>query len=167
VRIIASAFFFDGCVPESAYRGTQRFDRLVPNPEGFGKSMFQNFTLRIECLLGRWWNRNVSPVRAGRDPSQYRRRYCGQQYYHRRGKVRDFWTHRIFRRIATNRRFMMGFARLPLPSMVLFGGVGGFLFRPTGQVRKCRPASGFTFRQTLMPEFDQTPFYIARSRRRR
>jgi hypothetical protein len=37
-------------------------------------------------------------------------------------------------------------------SMFLFGGVGGFLFRPTGQVRKCRPTSGFfTFRQTLMP----------------
>ena len=99
--------------------------------------------------------------------SPFRRGYCAHQYYHRRRQVRDFWTHRIFRRIATNRRFMMGFARLPLPSMVLFGGVGGFLFRPTGQVRKCRPASGFTFRQTLMPEFDQTPFYIARSRRRR
>jgi hypothetical protein len=27
---------------------------------------------------------------------------CGQQYYHHRGKVRDFWTHRIFRRIANS-----------------------------------------------------------------
>jgi hypothetical protein len=55
-----------------------------------------------------------------------------------------------------------------LVSMVLFGGVGRFLFRPAGQVRKCRPASGFfASRQTFMPEFDQPPFYIDRSKRRR
>ena len=35
-------------------------------------------------------------------PSPYPCGYCGPQYYHRRGQVRDFWTHRIFRRIATS-----------------------------------------------------------------
>ena len=51
--------------------------------------------------------------------------------------------------------------------MVRFGGVGGFLFRPTGQVRKCRPAPRlFTLGQTLMPEFDQPPFNIDSSKRR-
>jgi hypothetical protein len=48
----------------------------------------------------------------------------------------------------------------PLESMVRFGGVGGFLFYPAVQLRKCRPTPNFTPRQTLMPEFDQSPFYI-------
>jgi hypothetical protein len=53
-------------------------------------------------------------------------------------------------------------------SMVRFGGVGGFFSYPSVQVRKCRPAPRFfTFRQTLMPEFDQPPFYIDRSKRHR
>jgi hypothetical protein len=60
VRIIASAFFLEGCVPKSADRGTQTFDGLVPNPEGFGQSMFQNFSLGFECFLGRWWDRDVA-----------------------------------------------------------------------------------------------------------
>jgi hypothetical protein len=63
VRIIASAFFLEGCVPKSADRGTQTFDRLVPNPEGFGQSMFQNFSLGFECFLGRWWDRDVASIR--------------------------------------------------------------------------------------------------------
>ena len=55
-----------------------------------------------------------------------------------------------------------------LASMVRFGGVGGFFSFPSVQVRKCRPASGFfASRQTFMPEFDQSPFYIDRSRRHR
>ena len=78
----------------------------------------------------------------------------------------DFWTHRISRRIGTSEGFTMGFARLPLPSMVRFGGVGGFFAFPSVQVRKSRPASGFfASRQTFMPEFDQPPFYIDRSKR--
>jgi hypothetical protein len=63
VRIIASAFFLEGCVPKSADRGTQTFDRLVPNSEGFGQSMFQNFSLGFECFLGRWWDRDVAQIR--------------------------------------------------------------------------------------------------------
>src|ERR1700676_401332 len=52
----------------------------------------------------------------------------------------------------------------PLPSMVRFGGVGGFFSCPSAQVRKCRPApSFFTCRQTLMPEFDQPPLYTETS----
>jgi hypothetical protein len=51
--------------------------------------------------------------------------------------------------------------------MVRFGGVGGFFAYPWVQVRKGRPTPGFfTFRQTLMPEFDQPPFYIDSSKRR-
>src|ERR1700730_15788264 len=45
------------------------------------------------------------------------------------------------------------------------GGVGGFLFYPAVQLRKFRPTPSFTPRQTLMPEFDQSPFYIRKSRR--
>ena len=56
----------------------------------------------------------------------------------------------------------------PLPSMVRFGGVGGFFSCPSVQVRKCRPTRGFfTFRQTLMPEFDQPALYNDMSRRHR
>src|ERR1700730_10918392 len=47
------------------------------------------------------------------------------------------------------------------------GGVGGFLFYPAVQLRKFRPTPSFTPRQTLMPEFDQSPFYIDKSRRHR
>ena len=47
------------------------------------------------------------------------------------------------------------------------GGVGGFLFYPAVQLRKCRPTPSFTPRQTLMPEFDQSPFYTNKSRRQR
>jgi len=56
----------------------------------------------------------------------------------------------------------------PLASMVRFGGVGGFLFYPSVQVRKCRPAPRlFASRQTFMPEFDQPPFCTDISRRHR
>jgi hypothetical protein len=41
LRIIGFAFFLDGGVAESAYRGTQTFDRVVPHPERFRQSMFQ------------------------------------------------------------------------------------------------------------------------------
>jgi hypothetical protein len=39
VRIIASAFLPDGCVPKAADGGTKTFDRLVPNPERFRQSI--------------------------------------------------------------------------------------------------------------------------------
>src|ERR1700731_752902 len=58
-RIIAFAFFLDGGVSEAAYRRTKAFDRLIPEMQGFRQSMFQDFALRIEGLLGRWRNRNV------------------------------------------------------------------------------------------------------------
>jgi len=48
--------------------------------------------------------------------------------------------------------------------MVRFGGVGGFFAYPSVQVRKCRPTPSFTPRQTLMPKFDQSPFYVNNSR---
>src|ERR1700730_17034873 len=60
VRIIAFSFFLYGSVPKAAYPGAQAFDRVVPDAEGFRQSMFQDFALRIECLLGRWRNCNVS-----------------------------------------------------------------------------------------------------------
>jgi hypothetical protein len=45
--------------------------------------------------------------------------------------------------------------------MIHFGGVSGFFVRPSVQMRECRPAPGFlVFGQTLMPEFDQSPFYF-------
>jgi hypothetical protein len=48
------------------------------------------------------------------------------------------------------------------------GGVsGGFSTYPAVQLRKCRPTPSFTPRQTLMPEFDQAPFHIDKSRRHR
>jgi hypothetical protein len=48
------------------------------------------------------------------------------------------------------------------------GGVGGFFVYPSFQIRKCRPAPrSFNFGQTLMPEFQQTPFYIDSSRRQK
>jgi hypothetical protein len=40
----------------------RRTDRLVPNPEGFRQSMFQNLAFRIKGLLGRWGDRNVSSL---------------------------------------------------------------------------------------------------------
>jgi hypothetical protein len=53
----------------------------------------------------------------------------------------------------------------PLPSMIRSGGVSGFLFQSAVQIRKCRPIPRFfTPRQTLMPEFDQPPFYIDRTK---
>jgi hypothetical protein len=45
------------------------------------------------------------------------------------------------------------------------GGVsGGFSTYPAVQLRKCRPTPSFTPRQTLMPKFDQSPFYVNNSR---
>jgi hypothetical protein len=52
VRIIAFAFFLEGSVPKWAYGGTKVFDRLVPNPEGCGQSIFQNLSVRIKRLCG-------------------------------------------------------------------------------------------------------------------
>ena len=53
-------------------------------------------------------------------------------------------------------------------SMVRFGGVGGFFAYSRAQVRKCCPIPRlFASRQTLMPEFDQPPFYIDRTKRHR
>ena len=37
----------DGGVPEAADRGTQTFDRLVPNPERFRQGVFQGFALAL------------------------------------------------------------------------------------------------------------------------
>jgi hypothetical protein len=49
--------------------------------------------------------------------------------------------------------------------MVRFGGIGGFFAYCAVQVRKCRPIPRFfTPLQTLMPEFDQPPFYIDRTK---
>jgi hypothetical protein len=62
VRIVAFAFFFDGGVAKSAYRGAQTFDRLFPEVQGFRQSMFQNFALGIKGLLGRWRDRDVSSL---------------------------------------------------------------------------------------------------------
>jgi hypothetical protein len=42
VRIIASAFWFDGGFPEAADGRAQAFDRLIPNLEGSGQSMSQD-----------------------------------------------------------------------------------------------------------------------------
>jgi hypothetical protein len=49
-------------VPKASDDGTQVLNRLVPNPEGFRQSMFQDFSLNIESLLGRWRNCNVSQL---------------------------------------------------------------------------------------------------------
>src|ERR1700692_3273108 len=62
VRIIALTFLPDGRVPKAPYRGAKTFDRLIPNPEGFRQSVFQDFALGIEGLLGRWRDRNVSSL---------------------------------------------------------------------------------------------------------
>src|ERR1700735_2357479 len=48
----------------------------------------------------------------------------------------------------------------PLASMNRFGGVGRFSTYHYVQFRKCCPTPSFAPRQTLMPEFDQSPFYI-------
>jgi hypothetical protein len=53
VRIIAFALLLDRCIPKSANRRTQTFDRLIPNPERFRQSVFRSFALGIEGLLGR------------------------------------------------------------------------------------------------------------------
>jgi hypothetical protein len=63
VRIIAFAFFLDGGVPEAAHRRTQTLDRLVPEVQGFGQSMFQDFALCVECLPGRWRNLGFAKIR--------------------------------------------------------------------------------------------------------
>jgi hypothetical protein len=49
-----------------SHRGAKTFDGIAPNPERFREGMFQDFSLCIECLLGRWWNRNVSVLRKNR-----------------------------------------------------------------------------------------------------
>ena len=56
---IASAFFLDGRVPEATYRGVQAFNRLIPNPEGLGQSVFQDLSFGLECFLSRRRNRNI------------------------------------------------------------------------------------------------------------
>jgi hypothetical protein len=63
VRIITFALFLDGGVPKATYRRTQTFDRLVPNPERFRESVFQDFALGIECLLGRCRNLGFAKIR--------------------------------------------------------------------------------------------------------
>jgi hypothetical protein len=68
VGVVAFAFCLDGRVTESAYRGAQDLDRLVPNPEGSCQSMFQNFALGIKSLLGRWRDGNASSL--GKDQSK-------------------------------------------------------------------------------------------------
>ena len=40
----------------------QTLDRLVPNPEGSCQSMFQDLSFRVECLLSRWRDGNVSSL---------------------------------------------------------------------------------------------------------
>ena len=88
-------------------------------------------------------------------PSLYRRGYCGQTVA---GKQETSGLTEYLGE-SPPAKIHDGFARLPLLSMVLFGGVGGFFAYPSGQVRKCRPASGFFAScQTFMPEFDQPPF---------
>jgi hypothetical protein len=62
VRIIGFAFFLDGSVPEAANRRTQTLDRVDPNPEGSCQSMFQDLSFRVECLLSRWRDGNVSSL---------------------------------------------------------------------------------------------------------
>jgi len=52
VRIIAFALFLDRGVPKSADRGAQALNGLVPNPQGFRQSMFQDLALGIKRLLG-------------------------------------------------------------------------------------------------------------------
>jgi hypothetical protein len=56
---IAFAFFLDGGVPKAADGSTQTFDRLIPDPEGFRQSVFQDFSFGIERSLGRWRNLRV------------------------------------------------------------------------------------------------------------
>src|ERR1700722_3075739 len=63
VRIISFAFILDGSISKAAHRGTQTFDCIVPETEGFPQSVFQRFSLRIECLLSRRRNRNASKLR--------------------------------------------------------------------------------------------------------
>jgi hypothetical protein len=43
------------------------------------------------------------------------------------------------------------------------GSDSGFSTYPAVQLRKCRPTPSFTPRQTLMPKFDQSPFYVNNS----
>jgi hypothetical protein len=55
VLIIAFAFFLDGGVSKSAYRGAQALYCLVPNPEKFRQSTFRGFAL--------WLDRDISSLR--------------------------------------------------------------------------------------------------------
>jgi hypothetical protein len=66
VRIISFAFLLDGSISKAANRGTQTFDCIVPETEGFPQSVFQRFSLCIECLLSRRRNRNTTSAGAAR-----------------------------------------------------------------------------------------------------
>jgi hypothetical protein len=54
VGVIAFALLLDDGVLKSADWRTQTLDRLIPNPERFRQSVFQDFALGIECLPRRW-----------------------------------------------------------------------------------------------------------------
>jgi hypothetical protein len=72
VRVIAFAFFLDGCVRKPSHRRTQTFDRLVSEAEGFRQSMFQNLAFRINGLLSRRRNLRFAQVRQkGSYPLEY------------------------------------------------------------------------------------------------
>jgi hypothetical protein len=61
---------------------------------------------------------------------------------------------------------VLAISELPPPSVSMgrFGGVGGLFVYPCVQVRERPVPRFFSFRQTLMPEFDQPPFYIDRTK---
>src|SRR6202158_1525087 len=61
---------------------------IVPNPEGFGQCLFQDFSLRIKSLLGRWRNRNVSQIRQKQSESpRYEKTMLGKFF----GENGDAW----------------------------------------------------------------------------
>jgi len=74
VRIISFAFLLDGSISKAAHRGTQTFDCIIPETQGFPQSVFQRFSLCIECLLSRRRNRNASRE-PERRPCLYQRCY--------------------------------------------------------------------------------------------
>jgi len=71
-RIIAFAILFQGRASKPSHCEAETFDGIVPNPERFRQSMFQDFSLCLECLLRRLRDRRVSHLGKNRAESLQR-----------------------------------------------------------------------------------------------
>src|SRR5271157_6193311 len=81
--------------------------RVCCKINAFGSEKPERWFRRITCLAASVYS-DAFAIRRCRILNQIFLHHigvgtAGQQYYHRRGQVRDFWTHRIFRRIATSK----------------------------------------------------------------